>query len=89
MKEVTLLGEGNRLSNGATVSKKLTKLVEGATEACGSLEVSKATHGIITLFDPPMILFYEIVEIAVGLVENITAKRDAGWHVDRSYARPS
>jgi hypothetical protein len=75
--EVTLLCEGNRLSNGATASKELTNLIEGTRDpGCRGL-ASKPTHGIITLFDPAMILFHSIVEGVATLVENFTTKRFA------------
>jgi len=77
MEEVTLLCEGNRLSNGATASKELTNLIEGATETGCRREASKPTHGIIPLFDATMILFHYIVEVVATLVENVTTKRFA------------
>ncbi len=40
-KEITLLREGNRLSNGATKAKELANLIKGATEACCRCEVAR------------------------------------------------
>ncbi len=38
-------------------------------------------HGILPLFDSPMILFYEIVEKVIGLVKNIITRcfADGAW----------
>jgi hypothetical protein len=72
--KVTLSLQGNKSSYGTTMSKELANFIEGTTETCCRREVSKPTHGIITLFDTTMILFQKIVEIVIAPMENITTK---------------
>ncbi|GHP00415.1 hypothetical protein KSF_104620 [Reticulibacter mediterranei] len=55
-------------------AKELAHLIKGSAKLCCGCEVSKASHGVVALFDATMILFYEIIEVVTTLVENFSAK---------------
>jgi hypothetical protein len=51
-------------------TEKGADLNEGAAETCGCGEGFEPTRGPVPLFDPPMILFQMVVQIAVGAVRH-------------------
>src|SRR5262245_43191016 len=52
----------------------LTNFFECGAKARGSFEVPESSHGIISLFNPTMILFQSVVEVRVGSMDYIVTQ---------------
>ena len=57
--------------------KEVVHIIKRSAKLRCRREVFKASHGIVPLFDPTVILFHYIVEVVATLVENVTTKRFA------------
>jgi len=58
---LALLGQGNLLLHGGPNPEELTNLIKCTAKASCCHETSKATHGIVSLFDASVILFQVVV----------------------------
>jgi len=74
---LTLLGQRNLLLHSTPSPEELTNFIKCTTKASCRREPSKATHGIISLFDTLVILFQTIVELPIRPMDHLSSHRFA------------
>lgn len=74
-KRLALLGQGNVLPHRGPHAEKLTNLITCTAKVSGRHKTTKATHGILALFDASMILFQVVVQIHVRSMLHVISHR--------------
>ncbi len=59
------------MGHACAQTEVLALLVKGSAEAGGGVDVPKPAHGVIALFDTPMVLLEPIIEIGTATVGNV------------------
>ena len=78
---MTFLGEcgiGGRCRGEAKI---LAEFIESRTKASSTSKTTESTHGVVALRDGTIILLDPIVEVTVGVMQNLAAEHaaDGSW----------
>jgi hypothetical protein len=70
-----LFSERDHFTHHAAGTEIITQFVKGTTETSRGFNCSKAAHGILSLFNPTVVLFQPIIEIRISPMLYVAAHR--------------